>query len=552
MAVSLHGLRFKIAAAAVVKAGVYGAVRVPGAASLVERLAERMAPAGRETTGSYRGLASGLLRQALPENPGAGLVYDPIAGLVPGTAEPAADVQDLARRAEQDPTAANLIAAAAAYRKPYVDDQQTAADLYELAFSENPGDLRAAEGVLTCGSRSHYDWPRIWSVLGELKPRRGPLRAGSGFWRAFDAVFTPAPSAEEVRAAAAQVHYQEHRLPRLHQLLLETLAARMQYLGRFTAGTRLRQAMAANRVHELSGIPLESATWHKHLLGGYAYIGDDAALLHTARKPSVVARTASVQRQLQKLAADAALWTGDAGPLREHARARQAETPAPGEEQMRQLVAGKRIAVVGPAAGDGLGELIDSYDAVVRTRHTPAGMPVDAGTRTDIAYYAGRDLLRDYDQIAAAADSGAFQLAVTRPFFVQAPSLQQQWPAWLRPARFEYGLYFRGAPQGLQRIIYDLLQFAPAEIAVFNADFYAGQALAVAGYRASYTAFGPFNQTNDVVAMHDLAHEFRWVQGVQDAGLITAHGAAAEVLGLSQTAYLQRLEAGPLGLGSGN
>ncbi|WP_150463033.1 glycosyltransferase family 29 protein [Nesterenkonia ebinurensis] len=552
MAVSLHGLRFKIAAAAVVKASVYGAVRVPGAASLVESLAERMAPAGQESTGSYRGLASGLLRQALPQNPGAELVYDPLSGLVPGATEPAADVQELAHRAEQDPTAANLIAAAAAYRKPYVDDQQTAADLYELAFSENPRDLRAAEGVLTCGSRSHYDWPRIWSALSELKPRRGPFKAGSGFWRAFDAVFTAAPSAEEIRAAVAQVQYQEHRLPRLHQLLLETLAARMQYLGRFAAGTLLRTAMAANRVHELSGIPLESATWHKHLLGAYAYSGDDAALLNTVRKPAVVARTASVQRQLQKLAADAALWIGDAGPLREHAWVRQAEIPAPGEEQMHQLVSGKRIAVVGPAAGDGLGDLIDSYDTVVRTRHTPAGSPADVGTRTDIAYYAGRDLLRDYDQIAATADSGAFQLAVTRPFFVQAPSLQEQWPAWLRPARFEYGLYFRGAPQGLQRIIYDLLQFQPAEIAVFNADFYAGQELAALGYRDSYTAFGPYNQTNDVVAMHDLAYEFHWAQRMLGAGLITAHGAAAEVLALSQTAYLQRLEAGPLGTGSGH
>lgn len=546
MAVSLHGLRYKIAAAAAVKASVHGAVRVPGAASLVSGLAERLTPPGQEVTGSYRGLAAGLLRQALPDTPGADLVYDPIAGLVPGTAQPAAEVQDLAQRAQQDPTAAHLIAAASAYRKPYADQLTEAAELYQRAFTANPRDLRAAEGVLTCGSRSHYDWPRIWSALAELKPPRGPLKAGSGFWRALDAVFTAAPSAEEIRAAAAQVQYQEHRLPRLHQLLLETLAARMQYLGRFSAGTRLRAAMAANRVQELGGIPLESTTWHKHLLGAYAYSGDDAALQRTAQKPRVVARTASVHRQLQKLAADAALWTGDPGPLAAHTRARQAEIPVPGEQQMRQLVSGKRIAVVGPASGDGLGELIDSYDAVIRPRHTPAGTPQDAGTRTDIAYYAGRDLLRDYQEISQAAQNGAFQLAVTRPFFIQAPALQQQWPAWLRPARFEYGLYFRGAPQGIQRIIYDLLQFAPAEIAVFNADFYAGQALAAEGYRESYSAFGPQNQTNDVVAMHDLAYEFRWTQRMLRAGLITAHGEAAQILGLSETAYLQRLDIGPL------
>lgn len=69
MAVSLHGLRYKIAAAAAVKASVHGAVRVPGAASLVSGLAERLTPPGQEVTGSYRGLAAGLLRQALPDTP---------------------------------------------------------------------------------------------------------------------------------------------------------------------------------------------------------------------------------------------------------------------------------------------------------------------------------------------------------------------------------------------------------------------------------------------------------------------------------------------------
>ncbi len=552
MAVSLYGLRYKIAAAAVVKSAAARAARVPGVRGGVVRLAERLQPDG-EQTGSYRGLAAGLLREALPgEDGGEALVYDPVAGLVPGPQpESPPEVEQLRRRAEQSGAAADLVALAAAYRSSAAGEFELSAQAYEQAFDVNPKDLRAVEGLLVSGARSHHDWPRIWSRVQTLKPHRGPLASATPLWEAVEALFSPDPSPEEVRQAVQELESRSGQLSSLHQLLIETLAQRLQFLGAFWAGAQLRRVMAQNRVRELRGIPLESALWLKHLLGAYAYLEEGSRLERSAARPPLDSLSVKTSRQVEKLRADVALWNGDAGPLRAHAAEREeeilssAETSAgaAAEESMRRLVAGKRVAVVGPAAGqEELGALIDSYDVVVRTNiHRPLDPQRAAviGSRTDVSYYAGLDLIRRQEEIAWAVEDGVVQLAVTRPHLL--PVFPEP-PAWLRIARFEFGLYFRGAPMGIQRILYDLLQFGPAEIGLFHADFYAGEQVLSEGYRDDALSFGPHSQANDPVVMHDLSFEFRLTRRLARAGLITPHGTAAEVLDLTEEEYLERLE----------
>lgn len=551
MAVSLYGLRYKIAAAAVVKAAARRGARLPGARSAVTAAAQRLQPEG-ESTGSYRGLAAGLLRDALRgETGGEALNHDAVAGLVPA-AEPERppQVEQLRSTAARTGEAADLIALGAACRKSYIAEFEASAEAYEKAFAANPKDLRAVEGALVSGARSHYDWPRIWSVAGSLKPARGPLAASSAFWDALDPLFVQTPDAAALAGALEALDQHQERIGALHQLLIETIAERVQFLGAFSTGARLRGLMAQNRVRELRRIPLESALWLKHLLGAYAWLEDEQALRRTAARAPVDTSDPATARQVEKLRADVALFCGDPEPLRLHSAQRAEEAAAwgaehPGELRMAELVAGKRVAVVGPAAGqEQLGELIDSYDVVVRTnlrRRPGAGDSAQIGTRTDISYYAALDLIRSYDQIEQTmeAGAGAPRLAVTRPHCL--PAFEHP-PAWLRFAPFEFGLYFRGAPLGIQRILYDLLQHGPAEIGLFHADFYAGEKTLAPGYRDDALQFGPHSQANDPVVMHDLSFEFRFTQRLVRAGLLTPHGTAAEVLGLTEQEYLQRLE----------
>lgn len=549
-----HHLRYKIAAAAVLKGAAWRVARLPGARAAIGSLAHRLKPP-EEATGSYRGLLAGLLQEAVDTSGGEAIAYDGVAGLVRAPKPtPMPDLETLTAQAqrtlnETTPSAGALIALAAAYRKSYTADFEAAASWYEKAYEVNPKDLRAVEGILSSGARSHYDWPRIWSYTSSLKPTRGPLAAATELWISVDALFQAEPPHLAVRAAVHQPAEHAEALNSVHQLLLETLAVRLQFLGEFRAGTALRQAMAQDRAAELSGIPLESPVWLKHLLGAHAYLEHHQRLQRLATRPPVDTPRELASTQVQKLRADVALFHGDAGPLINHARKRAEGLPLPGEEKMRELVTGRRVAIVGPAAtGDELGELIDSHDVIVQTRFRPemiAATPERMGSRTDIAYYSGLNLSRGFEEARSLAESGAVRLAVTRPLYW--PVLQEL-PAWLRVARSEFGLYYRGAPMAIQRIIYDLLQFAPAEIGIFNADFYASAQLLTAGYRDDAATFGPHSQLNDPVVMHDLAFEFRLTQKWARTGLIVPHGAAAEVLELNEEQYLRRLEEhNPLG-----
>jgi len=596
VALSLHGLRVKIAAAAVIKYSARRAAWLPGGQRAVLGASRRIAPAsGDEETGSYRGLLAQMLRESVDSDSvgngsvdgnsvdgvagGAprGLIYDPIAGLVLGPLTAAAEVAAAERELDAapgdpahiwklgrtlfaagettrglelmdsavaaEPSAAKLVALAGSYRKPYIAEFEISLRLYQQALELNPNDLRAVEGIINAGARSSFDWPLIWSGSAQLKPAKGPL-ASPGFWARVEPIFAQEPSGEEIAEAEAALESVAGEAHLLHQLLLEVLIVRLQFLRRFGIAAQLRDAMARNRVRELRGIPLESALWLKHLLGAYTHLGNTGKAAAVAARPPVDTAAPLTRIQLEKLRADVALFNGDPGPLQTYTAARRAEFPVETDELMAQLVTGKRVAIVGPAATqEEFGELIESFDVIVRTRARGPLTPEDvkrSGRRTDIAYYNGRDLGTMWAEADDAARSGTLTLAVARPFYA---SLVTEQPAWLRFSRSEFGLYFRGTSLGLQRMVYDLLQFAPAEIGLFGADFYAGEQSYPAGYR-THAGFGPDSPLNDIVMVHDLAFERRLMQAFCATGVLSPHGIAAEVLNLTDGEYLDRLERG--------
>ena len=117
MALSLHGLRGKIAAAAVVKSAAWRLGRVPGGTTVVNTVASRVDPGG-ETSDSYRGLLARLLYDTTEHDDGLEPTYDPVAGIIAGTATRPTPASELSEAAYSYPTAGKHIAAAAAYRKP--------------------------------------------------------------------------------------------------------------------------------------------------------------------------------------------------------------------------------------------------------------------------------------------------------------------------------------------------------------------------------------------------------------------------------------------------
>ena len=169
MAVSLYGLRWKIAAAALLKRGMRRAGETP------------VLRAGAESTGSYRGVAATLISQALSQDlRGPALAADPVGGLLPAPHPgPLPEPQQLRDAARRSDSAAAFVALGAAHRSFHGADFEASAQAYEEAFIRSPQDLRAVEGAVVSGARSHLDWERIWPVVESLRPRRGPLCAGT-------------------------------------------------------------------------------------------------------------------------------------------------------------------------------------------------------------------------------------------------------------------------------------------------------------------------------------------------------------------------------------
>ena len=330
----------------------------------------------------------------------------------------------------------------------------------------------------------------------------------------------------------------------LRKEIAELLILRLQFAGHLRLGFELRQIEAAHTEELLGGgLRLDRAQRLRRLVSAHVYADHADQAVELLQTPTLETG-GLVARQTAKLQADVALMRGDLVLLQRFSAEQQRQDPLLGEDRMRELVTGRRVAIVGPAdGGGGLGALIDGYDVVVRTRFRPEILEdneATLGSRTDIAYLNGLDLPIFAPEIDAAVEAGRLQLVVARQLSFAAH--RQKDYGWVRYSRSEFALHFNGVPLAIPRILYDLLQFAPAEIGLFNIDMYAGQSSFVAGYRPGENGFRPGSALNDVLVVHDLLTDFQFLRSIAQTPVVTAHGIAGEILGLTPQQYLERLE----------
>lgn len=431
-------------------------------------------------------------------------------------------------------------------------DFDAALEAWEKVLAVNPTYRRGLSRFVAVGARGSMDWPRIWTAVRKLEPLKkgGSPYRNPQLRRRLDALFTaPHPTAAPIPAvdALAVVETLEEMARggrHLKPTVLTLVLFRLQFSGHFALGFRLRElGMRRRLAGALTKPPADSLTGLRNQLKALVYTG----------QPEVAAELAGIQRRrwedplavrrIEKMRADALLLAGHPEAYWEYSEAVRAEHPLPGERGMAELVTGRRVAVVGPAdTGDRLGELIDSYDVVVRPRFQPQFLTAHTetmGSRTDLAYYSGFDMDQFLHDAEAAVDRGELQLVNARPF-TYATHAPLGHP-WLRFYRHDYSLCPAGGQLGVQRMAYDLMQFRPAEIAVFNADLYTGSRMFTAGWRPQ-DSFGPGSHINDIVAAHDIRFDFTFTQALRSAGVLTAHGRTREVLDLSLPEYLQAVE----------
>ena len=526
----------------------------------------------------------GLARSLQRARRGA-LTHDPVAGLVHGAVSDTGAARDaLAKAQELDPQNAYIVHErgrlefergdwrtglellrtavelepkaswwadlAAAYRKPHVADLDNSLEAYEQALQLRPDRESALRGVILMGARADQDWARLWrnAELYESSRKSRGRAARMKLMQTLRPMFAAGAGRAEISAGIVQLQIAHSKGERLSWPTTSLIVYRLSFAQRMKEAFALRRGLAQRCTAWLGTSSAGHSRHRQKLLAALVYLGEYQRAQQLIDPMPWTPSTTAEQHRLEKMAADVHLIQGRPQPLIDYAAARAADLPLPGEERFRELVAGKRVAVVGPAdTGDRLGELIDSYDVVIRPRlmtEFDDDQLARLGNRTDISYFSGRDLEEFVPVAEQAVQRGELQMVVGRGLSMS--SFSAEIPDWLRFYRHDYSLGFHGPPMGIGRILYDVLQFAPAEIGLFNIDFFSGQTAFGAGYRQGKDAgLGPYSIVNEIILAHDLVFEHRLTKAIAATGLLRGHGVVADVLGLSEQAYIQRLEESP-------
>lgn len=457
-------------------------------------------------------------------------------------------VQLLQQAVERRPNSRWYVDLGQRCRKPHVEKLDIAFAAYEQALALRPKSAAILRSVIILGCRTTHDWPRLWANAERHEQARG-LR---GERRDLMGQIAPLLSGDPITEDQAQQALEtlEHAAgagSRLSWPVTSLVAYRLQFAGHLAAGFALRNQLAERTLAWLGTTSAGHSGHRQKLLAALIYLERFDQALALIDPLPWEPQNRHTEQKLRKLAADVHLVRGELGPYLEYSRASRKTHPMPAEDAMENMVRGKSVAVVGPVdTGDEFGELIDSYDVIVRPRFAPefvADHQASQGSRTDIVYLNAHDLGPVLEQTGQAVQQGRLKMVVARPTSLQE---NRDWDIpWLRFHRHEFSLSYHGAMLGVQRYIYDLLQFQPAEIAVFNSDMYTGSQAFGAGYRQQKDfVFGPGSAMNDLLVNHDLCFDHKFLKWMHSTSVITLHGRTAQVGQMTSAQYLAALDSG--------
>ncbi|CAM5217410.1 glycerophosphodiester phosphodiesterase family protein [Alishewanella longhuensis] len=202
-------------------------------------------------------------------------------------------------------------------------------------------------------------------------------------------------------------------------------------------------------------------------------------------------------------------------------------------------IKGKRIALVGPVdVGLKQGELIDKYDLVIRLNYRKPSHwnTKNAGSRTDISYYANDLILADDTdpQLIAGMQQLKWVVFDTKNNLPDNIHLAQQ--RCQLPYR-ECNPAYKGYLNAIQKVILDLLLHQPASISVFNCNLWLTDNT-IAGYHVGHQR----NQVSRFI-WHDPASNFLFMQHCFRNGFIQADPVLSSILSNSVLQYITKLDA---------
>lgn len=215
--------------------------------------------------------------------------------------------------------------------------------------------------------------------------------------------------------------------------------------------------------------------------------------------------------------------------------------PPTNEPEFERLLSGKSVAVVGPVdVGLESGAEIEGYDIVVRFNHRKvlSNDPSRFGSRTNISYYIHTGLSKTKDQTIIDSMNMLDFTVVDKWCHGKAPWLSEvRSPIRLRLKAWQHTInpFLFGCPNGIQRVVMDLLRFNVRKLKIFNSNLFL-DANYSGGYRKKLT--NPFPG----LSLHDPICNLVFLQRAYKNGHFEVDNRLAEVLAMTPLAYVEALE----------
>jgi tetratricopeptide (TPR) repeat protein len=355
----------------------------------------------------------------------------------------------------------------------------------------------------------------------------------------------------DVPAALSSVRAWLRRTTIPHDLTTDwwyVLYARVHALGAFVLAHEVKSALARRVATRSSPLWRVGVTGYLDVARALSYLGDDAAAIAHLRSARWHGLPHHEQSAFVKLLADLELLRGDpthaTSALDLHGRVNSEV----GARRFADLVTGRRVAIVGPGASNAAnGAEIDAFDTVVRTkfRRSPsADAAVLSGSRTDISYYSDSNSRLLTDDIARLLAAGSLGMAVFRPTRYDPAIRCIHHEGDLRYMPSQDSSTFEATRFAVQRIVYDLVRYRPAELKLFNIDFFLSENAYADGYTDEASdVFAARNlRLIRTSAAHDLALDFDFVRRLVGYGLLEVDDRIGRLIRMTPLEYLAELE----------
>lgn len=223
------------------------------------------------------------------------------------------------------------------------------------------------------------------------------------------------------------------------------------------------------------------------------------------------------------------------------------------DANLRALIEGRSVAIVGPSEGEDNADEIEGFDIVIRVGYAGArSLPSNTGSRCDISFYAPHKMRRmvaggKTEVLKSLRLVALFKLWRYRKFGISIDDLGLDRS---RIAEAQLPVFRLTTANTLVKVLYNCLISKPASIKVFNADLFLSTTYP-SGYLANKRTVATTgawihedkSMCKSFAISHDPAEQLEFYKYFYHRGNFTADRRLSEIIEMPAEHYMDQLDA---------